>query len=987
MVLLRHQIVMAVVMMRAAPVVCEEVGESVEQMGGMLNQMGLAEGQDGEQVGVMVSQVVEHHLPSCHLVLITTTRHSTVTSTILRRLSVDGETGMVVAETGSVFSQDQQSQSNLIHGLWGIPTTTCRGLILDLSVGNSSASVLKLAEAAGLWQLRETVVVAVGGTAGVRAVLLHQTLRNTLHALYLALHVPALHATPPHTDARLGRSPGVPAPRQRVRTSGQSSQSSLAVAAWWLVVGGVERPLAGAPAGGMEVASGSRVRRVDTERLEFFGAVDWPIVEITLLDVLCVNVSDLLGLDKISPTRVAVSFATSLLYRKFVARSLPLPASAVTVEISNPWGPLTFVSVHGVPVTFPEAELMSVFTWFAAGCDVPRAEAPSVFLEDDFPRLSVRGDSLADPRSVQVPGGIPAAVLAVAPSGPDLSAPLVISVDLGAPASDLRRSVDEEVHPHPVASVVALYLRYRWIPRVCWSLPFRLLCLLCACFLPHVVEAAVLRDRAAPALGPPADGSSGAPLAGDDSSDDQRPISKRRRSARDASPRWTWAEGRDALDDDAVGPVESLMGHKLRVVTVPHFPFMDFVRSREGAGGRVTPRDALDTRLLHTFADALNFTFEIREEPELSWGLLKDDGVFTGMMGQLQREETDFCTIAGPSPERLKVIEYLRGYPSDPMTVTSLKPTLLPENLSLIRPFSGELWVALLVSVVASGATLWLLQKAWQWVSGERTVRLSSALLYSWGTLMTQTPRVPFVTNSGRMLVGWWLVFCLVITTGYRSSLVAHMTIQGKTHPIETFVDLAKQHNWKWGIEPWLLKGVPFDYFSKHPVPVIQHIYKNMEMVTREEALKKVLAGHYTLIVWENNLYITIASYYTDAYGHTPYFISRKGVSIMAAFGWGFRKGAPFYPRFHQLMSRLEDSGIISYWREEVISRRVRENRAAAALDPQGTQGHSGKEESEEVVLGLQHLQGVFYLLFLGCGIALFTLLGENLAFCRSSNQ
>nr|XP_045589182.1 uncharacterized protein LOC123751122 [Procambarus clarkii] len=81
-------------------------------------------------------------------------------------------------------------------------------------------------------------------------------------------------------------------------------------------------------------------------------------------------------------------------------------------------------------------------------------------------------------------------------------------------------------------------------------------------FLPRIVEAAVLRDRAAPALGPPADGSSGAPLAPantgrsssellppGNSSDDERPISKSRRSARDASPRRTWAEERDALDD------------------------------------------------------------------------------------------------------------------------------------------------------------------------------------------------------------------------------------------------------------------------------------------------------------------------------------------------------------------------------------------------------------------------------------------------------
>lgn len=81
-------------------------------------------------------------------------------------------------------------------------------------------------------------------------------------------------------------------------------------------------------------------------------------------------------------------------------------------------------------------------------------------------------------------------------------------------------------------------------------------------------------------------------------------------------------------------------------------------------------------------------SFEMREIPNRIWGVEKD-GVFNGMIGQLQREESDFCTIAGPNPERLKAIHFLRGYSSDLITVTSLKPSLMPKHLSLIRPFDG----------------------------------------------------------------------------------------------------------------------------------------------------------------------------------------------------------------------------------------------------------------------------------------------------------
>ncbi|KAG7162358.1 Glutamate receptor-like 29, partial [Homarus americanus] len=377
--------------------------------------------------------------------------------------------------------------------------------------------------------------------------------------------------------------------------------------------------------------------------------------------------------------------------------------------------------------------------------------------------------------------------------------------------------------------------------------------------------------------------------------------------------------------------VKTLRGRKLRIVTVPYFPYMDFERRTEEPGGIINPKDSVDTRLIYAFASALNFSFEIREEPEQTWGR-KTNGSYSGMMGQLQREETDFSTISGATAERLKVVEYLRGYPSDLVTVISLKPSLLPQYLSLTRPFEGELWLALMVSVVAWGGVMWILQRTWRWFAGGRRVDFSTTLLYGWGALLEQPPPVLSVSNSGRLLVGWWLVFCLVITTGFRSSLVAHMTVQGKTLPIETFEDLVKQDNWKWGIEAWLFKGEPLDYFSKHTDPVVQKLYKHMEVLEVDEALEKVLEGGFTLVDFDNYVNIIVASRYTDARGYNPFYVSKKGVSIVAAFGWSFRRGAPFIHRFKQLITRLEDTGIISYWIEDVIARRVRENRAAAAM-------------------------------------------------------
>lgn len=80
------------------------------------------------------------------------------------------------------------------------------------------------------------------------------------------------------------------------------------------------------------------------------------------------------------------------------------------------------------------------------------------------------------------------------------------------------------------------------------------------------------------------------------------------------------------------------------------------------------------------------------------------------------------------------------------------------------------------------------------------------------------------------MLVGWWLVFCLVISTGYRSSLIAHLTVQAKSETPEGFADLVEFDNWRWGIEPWMLDGELLYYFRQNTELVVQEVYRRMEV-------------------------------------------------------------------------------------------------------------------------------------------------------------
>ncbi|XP_069951446.1 glutamate receptor-like [Cherax quadricarinatus] len=692
-----HKTVLLITLINTALITSHDVGGAVEQ------------------VGVMVERMVEHYyLTSCHLVLITTTQHSLITANIIRRLSESLEAGLVV-EVGWVISQDQLAQDQLLQGVWGDSKTTCRGLILDLTNTNNTLPLLRFLEEAELWKLPETLVLVVGGKAGVKDVLLHHSLHNTIHALYLALH-------------------------------------------------------------------------------------DLTLQNITFNDVVQHSI-------------------------KFIA------------PLHNPR--------YKKPVTR------------------------------------------------EVSGGV-------------------------------------------------------WVYRRC---------LYC-----NMGEADVQLLHL-----------------------------------------WNLASFTHSKYDLFQEQFHNFWGKEMKFSTIIYFPYTDYTLDNSEPGSTVSLKDSLDARLLSLVTEKLNISSVMREMPNRYYGVQKN-GQFTGIIGQLQREEIDIGAPMGPLSERIPAMEFLRAYEVDPLIIVSLKPTLLPQLLSLLKPFSRELWLTLLTSVVLWGVIMWILQRVWWWVTGTHTVNFVTILLYGWGALLANLPSDPSVNKAGKVLVGAWLMFCLVMTTGYSSSLVAHLSVQEKTKPPETFEDLVTRDNWKWGIESYVLAGSVLLYFSQHTDPIIQKLYKKMEVITK--GLQKVREGEYSFLSVRYSIMIAIDSLYTNNYGQTPYYLSHEEIRLLAGFGWGFRKGAPFYNRFMQLIFRLQDAGIIRRWTEEVLVQRMIENRAAAALKPQSVPSTAPyfihfsetmgptlnyftnfQKEDSSVVLGMNHLQGAFYMLLLGTGVAFLTLLGENLAHWCSSPQ
>ncbi|XP_050693469.1 glutamate receptor ionotropic, kainate 2-like [Eriocheir sinensis] len=293
-----------------------------------------------------------------------------------------------------------------------------------------------------------------------------------------------------------------------------------------------------------------------------------------------------------------------------------------------------------------------------------------------------------------------------------------------------------------------------------------------------------------------------------------------------------WRPSDVALDTLFFGKDEqfkSLEGHSFKILSTAYIPYFDFLRDRDEPGTTIKPIFSVELFILEELTKRLNFTYVMREQPDGVWGRLVNSS-FNGMMGRLEKEEVDYCTLCGITPNRNKIIDHLPLHPSDPITVVSLKPSFLSQHFLLVRPLTGRVWAGVLAGVVLWGSVMVCFDKLLRRISTRTHLGVNLSFLLGWGSLLEQSsPYLP-VSVSKRVLLSAWLTFSLIVVSAYKSSLIANLSIQGKVIAPETLGELVKAKNWEWGTEEFVFKGYPFEYFYKHRDPVVMTVFKGMKV-------------------------------------------------------------------------------------------------------------------------------------------------------------
>ncbi|KAK8396872.1 hypothetical protein O3P69_005090 [Scylla paramamosain] len=435
---------------------------------------------------------------------------------------------------------------------------------------------------------------------------------------------------------------------------------------------------------------------------------------------------------------------------------------------------------------------------------------------------------------------------------------------------------------------------------------------------------------------------------------------------------WEKGKGFDNSDDIFPEQMKNFYGTKMRGVTLDFRPFTDYSKVR---GSRVVvPKPSLDVFMLEVIADKLNFTYELVMPEDGLWGYLRDDGHWVGVVGDVEFRRANFSLVLSLTLERIFSVDFTRIYYNDPLSFVTAKSRPSPPWLKLIKPFSSGVWLLALFSIVTAVILYYIIYRA-QALLGTHYLVPSRAFMHIFGSFVNQSLfTIPWL-SSGRVFLGFWLLYGLLITTYYKTSLTAALAVPFVPPTLDTLHQLMRS-NLKFGMID--AKGSEYQLFSTSNVPLYKKMFQEMSFLSSSESMEKVQEGSYAYIYFKSNLNIIVKTEYTNANGETNFHVATEEF-FPGGYAWAFPKGVPYRKTFDGVMAYCLQAGLIDKWERDLYSiylKEAQDNKTPQQRKKEKMEADA-KRNDGQVVLNLNHLQGPFLILLLGSGSGVLLLLLE----------
>ncbi|XP_042856454.1 glutamate receptor-like [Penaeus japonicus] len=249
----------------------------------------------------------------------------------------------------------------------------------------------------------------------------------------------------------------------------------------------------------------------------------------------------------------------------------------------------------------------------------------------------------------------------------------------------------------------------------------------------------------------------------------------------------------------------ALSGSHLRVAADEWYPFVLFKDHEDGS----FTTSGLMMDFMRILTSKLNFTFSVIKSMDGEWGRVFANGSVTGMIGMCHRKEVDMAL--GPFSvlhKRSQVIDYSEFLYIDSFGIFLPRPYRERDLSAFVKPLAWQIWLALLLLMVASMAFGAIYdQLALRWSLPNATNRHKGAEPYyfrpSWILKVLLLESIDLLPSSltGRVLLGTWMAVSLILSSAYQSILTSLLAVPKVEVPVDSLQDLLDYGKIPWSVE------------------------------------------------------------------------------------------------------------------------------------------------------------------------------------------
>ncbi|OXA57313.1 Glutamate receptor 1 [Folsomia candida] len=332
--------------------------------------------------------------------------------------------------------------------------------------------------------------------------------------------------------------------------------------------------------------------------------------------------------------------------------------------------------------------------------------------------------------------------------------------------------------------------------------------------------------------------------------------------------------------------------------------------------------------------------------------------------------------------ERTRVVDFSSPAAYEFLTFITATPRPHFSWRAVYHPLQGEVWAFLgsCCVIIVTAFLLVLTIKFEKRPRHRKKVGFPATIRFVYSALLEQGDGtgIPSLTLSDvRLLASFWLLFVVIIQTGYKSKLTTSLAFPNLKIPPSTYESLAQA-----GYSIFAQKSGAISGIAKSTTnPTFVKLFNSVVFKGELECLKEVIHTQDSACISFSTLPEYLAQrYVSDSSGNLPFIKATSASAYFIRIGLITKKRTVWKSEMDKYLEQIMDSGL-SGRLVALDLQFVRKERIALEEKMRGMNATNVKRKTDSTagnnLITMKHLIGSFYILGGGCALALIIFLIE----------